>query len=77
MTGDNPDPLLTINQVAEICNVSRRSVQNWLYARELPAIRLGAKLIRIRQSALDEFLDHPYDAEQVKEARRRNIRRDI
>ena len=63
--------LLTITQVAEYCNVSKRLVQGWLYSGELAAIRLAGKTIRIRQSALDEFLDRPYDPQEVKEARRR------
>ena len=56
------DPLLTIDQVAEYCNVSRRLVQNWIYAGDLDrAVKLGGRTIRVRQSALDEFLDRPYD----------------
>ena len=64
------DQLLTIDQVAEVCNVSRRSVQNWIYAGDLPAIRLAGKTVRIRVSALDEFLNQPYDPMEVKAGRR-------
>ena len=64
------DPLLTIDQVAEYCNVSRRLVQNWIYAADLAALKLGGRTIRVRQSALDEFLDRPYDPMATKTGRR-------
>ena len=66
------DPLFTIDQVAEYCNVSRRLVQNWIYAGDLNALKLGGRTIRVRQSALDEFLDRPYDPMATKTGRRAN-----
>lgn len=49
------EPLFSIEQVAEICQVSKRTVRRWIKAKELAAIRLGRQL-RIAQKDLERFL---------------------
>lgn len=37
--------------------VNQQTVRNWIGRRELPAVRVGACRVRIRQSDLDAFLE--------------------
>ena len=46
------EKLLTIKEVAERFGVSRVSVQNWIKDGRLPAIKIGTKIIRIRECDL-------------------------
>lgn len=55
------DKLLTLKQVAEICQVKYRTVRGWVDRGELKASnctnRLGVKpRLRVRESQLDAFL---------------------
>jgi len=43
--------------VARILDVDRRTVRRWIETGELAASRLGPKLIRIRRSELDRFVE--------------------
>ena len=49
------DPLHTIRQTAEICQVSEKTVRRWIARGELVAYRLGRQW-RIAQKDLDTFL---------------------
>ncbi len=49
------DLLLTVNEVADICRVSQKSVRRWIARNELIAYRLG-RLVRIAPKDLDAFL---------------------
>ena len=37
--------------------VNQQTVRNWIDRRELPAVRVGQRRVRVRQSDLDAFLD--------------------
>ena len=52
---DASDPLLTVDQVADRCQVSTRTVRRWITDGDLAFIRLG-RLVRIRERDLDRFL---------------------
>ena len=48
--------MLTPQQVADLCQVSIRTVWTWINRRELASIKLG-RAIRISQGDLDDFID--------------------
>ena len=50
------EKLLTIDEVAEMLRVHRNTVEGWLHSGALSGYKLGGKLWRIPESALDEFL---------------------
>jgi excisionase family DNA binding protein len=55
------EQLLTTAQVAEILQVTKLSVRNFVKWGHLPAIRIGKKgrpLIRIRKSDLEEYIQN-------------------
>jgi excisionase family DNA binding protein len=49
---DNFEPMLTIEDVADFCQVSSKTVRRWINAGDLPAAKLGAQW-RIRPRDLD------------------------
>ena len=49
------ETLLTIEQVADICRVSEKTVRRWIQAEELPAARLGGQW-RIRPRDFEIFI---------------------
>jgi excisionase family DNA binding protein len=50
----------TVAQVADICQVSERTVHRWIAAGHLPVTRLG-RLIRVNPRDLDAFLREGFD----------------
>ena len=48
--------LLTVEQVAERLSVHRNTIEAWLRSGELKGSKLGKKLWRIPESALEDFL---------------------
>ncbi len=40
--------LLTTAELAERLNVAEKTIRHWRYARGLPAVKLGPKLVRYR-----------------------------
>jgi excisionase family DNA binding protein len=50
-----PEQLLTINDIAALCQVSSKTVRRWIKADELPAAQLGNQW-RIRPRDLDLFV---------------------
>ena len=50
-----PEQLLTINDVAALCQVSSKTVRRWITAGELPAAQLGNQW-RIRPADLNDFI---------------------
>jgi excisionase family DNA binding protein len=82
----NVDELLTVAEVAERLKLNQQTVRNMIDRRELAAVRLGRRRVRVRQSALDAFVaagempapednGHPEPAEEIAEARARLVRR--
>ncbi|MBT5107843.1 MAG: helix-turn-helix domain-containing protein [Rhodospirillaceae bacterium] len=55
--------LLTVSEVADQCRVDPKTVRNWIYAGELPALKLGGRW-RIDESVFRRWLSarefHPY-----------------
>jgi len=51
------DKLLTIEQAADILQVSTRSVRRYISSGDLEATRIGDRLVRIKQTALEAFID--------------------
>jgi excisionase family DNA binding protein len=50
------DEFLTVDEVAKTLKVNQQTVRNWIDRGQLPAVRVGARRVRVRRSALDEFL---------------------
>ena len=53
---DANDRLLSPAQVADRLSLTDRTVYNWMRSGKLPSIKLGHKVVRIRQSSLDQLL---------------------
>lgn len=48
--------LLGLSEVADQAGVHYRTVRRWISNGELPATRVGRKLLKVKQSDLDKFL---------------------
>jgi excisionase family DNA binding protein len=48
-----PAPLLSVQQAADRTGVSTETIRRWIRIGELPARRVGPRLIRIRVEDLD------------------------
>ena len=56
---NNPNELLKIKQAAQDSNVHENTIRNCIRDGRLPAVRLGARVIRIRRADLDAlFTDY-------------------
>jgi excisionase family DNA binding protein len=55
MTNLGSDELLTIDQVASLLQVNPQTVRNWIDAGKLPALRIGARRIRVQRGELNAF----------------------
>ena len=58
---------LTVGEVAELLRLNQQTVRNWIDRGELPAVRVGERRVRIRQSDLDEFLAAGATARDAKD----------
>jgi excisionase family DNA binding protein len=50
------DEFLTVREIAERLKINEQPVRNWIDAGDLPAVWVGARRVRVRQSDLDAFL---------------------
>ena len=50
-------PLLRVREVAVLLNVSVSQVWRWVWAGELPSIRVSEKVVRIRPGELSAWLE--------------------
>lgn len=48
--------LLDIEQAAEVLGIHAATLYKWARAKRVPCIRMGARVIRFDQRALDKFL---------------------
>ena len=55
-TPEQEDQYLSPLQVAQELGVSDQSVYNWIRNKQLPATRIGNRVLRIRRSDLDRML---------------------
>jgi excisionase family DNA binding protein len=51
-----PDQFLTAAEVAEMLKLNQQTVRNMIDRRELGAVRVGQRRVRVRQSQLEAFL---------------------
>ena len=56
--------LLPLDQVAKILSCSLNTVRNLIHRNELPAVRVGARMVRVRRVDLDVVL-RPYEGGQA------------
>src|SRR5258708_2346556 len=47
---DGADRLLTPEQAAEVLQVSKRTMYEWLRNGEVPVVKIGGRLVRVRES---------------------------
>lgn len=52
-----PDPLLSINETADYWGTSTDTVEQKIKTGELPAVRLGPRLVRIRLRDAEALLE--------------------
>jgi excisionase family DNA binding protein len=50
------DPLLTVPVVARMTGVHVGTVRGWIRRGDLPSVKLGRRIVRVRAKALQEFL---------------------
>lgn len=48
---------LTVREVADHLRVSNQTVYRWIESGQIEAVRVGPKVYRIRQDALDELIE--------------------
>lgn len=53
---DKKPTYYTIEEVAEMLKVNPESVRRWVRSKQLPAIKLGGKYIRVEASDLSRFI---------------------
>lgn len=51
------DEFYTVNEVAKLLKLNPQTVRNWIDRGDLPAVRVGARRVRIRASELDRFIE--------------------
>jgi excisionase family DNA binding protein len=54
--GTPPAVSMTVQEVADVLKLNQQTVRNWIDRGELPAVRVGQRRVRIRQSDLDAFI---------------------
>jgi excisionase family DNA binding protein len=52
-----PEDEYTPAEIADRLGVTRRTIYRWIKAGYLPSVKLGPKLVYVRQSALQRFLE--------------------
>jgi excisionase family DNA binding protein len=55
----NPDDLLSVQECAACKNIHKNTVWNKIRNGELPAVRIGARIVRVKRSDLDALFT-PY-----------------
>ena len=54
--------LLSVPEVSNEAKAHENTVRGWIRSGQLPAVKIGPRMIRVRRKDLDEFLT-PYRAE--------------
>jgi excisionase family DNA binding protein len=50
------EEFLTVKQTAKYLNVHHRTIQNWMYSGRLPYLKIGTRIIRIRQTDINALV---------------------
>jgi excisionase family DNA binding protein len=50
------EEFLTVMEIAETLKLNPQTVRNWIDRGELPAVRVGSRRVRVRQTDFDAFL---------------------
>lgn len=50
------DRLLTVDEVADILQVSPRTVRTWSWDRRIPSVKIGSRL-RFKEADIDRWID--------------------
>ena len=56
MLPSSNDEYLTVMEIAELLRINPQTVRNWIDRGALPAVRVGARRVRVRRVDLDDFL---------------------
>jgi len=51
-----PDELLTVAEIAERLKLNQQTIRNWIDRGDLPAIRVGARRVRVSAAELDAYI---------------------
>jgi excisionase family DNA binding protein len=51
------DQFLTVAEIAELLKLNQQTIRNMIDRGDLPAIRVGARRVRIRRADLEHFLE--------------------
>ena len=54
--GTDMRPLLKVEQAADILNVNYGTMRTWISKGYFPVVKLGQKLVRIRQEDLETYI---------------------
>jgi excisionase family DNA binding protein len=52
-----PEAFLTVADIADLLKLNQQTVRNWIDRGELPAVRLGSRRVRVKQSDLTRFIE--------------------
>jgi len=63
MPHNDPQPLLTADEVGRLLRVKRRTVYDLVRNQGLPAVRLGVRCLRFRRDAVEAWLEARQQAE--------------
>lgn len=56
MSGSELVPLLSLDDVAGVLGVSRRTIERMVTRGEIPIVRVGPRAIRVRAEDVQEFI---------------------
>ena len=70
---ESNESYLTVAEVAELLKLNQQTIRNWIDRGELPAIRVGSRRVRIRQSDLDEALTASSERPSEEELRQQLV----
>jgi excisionase family DNA binding protein len=53
------DEFLTVNEVAQTLKLNPQTARNWIDSGKLPAVRVGARRVRIRREDFERLVSEP------------------
>lgn len=67
------DEFLTVMEIAETLKLNPQTVRNWIIRGDLPAVRVGARRVRVRRSDWEAFLERSGKTTMTQRAKRRYL----